>query len=443
MNKIIYLWKKSPPWLRLVVLAAIISSAVWRLIPSRAEDLPSFAAQSGEFVIDLNETGRLRAEKSVTISAPPIRLNLQITNLVTEGTVVEKGDFLIQFDTTEINQQIEDQDSEIELLKSNLLRTLAANESHLTGMLSSVENSRASYRLAQLRLDQMKFEADVRIEEGRLNLLQAELALKQAEGQVESQKLIDSADVRSAELKIHQSESDLEKTKRDKDKLTVCAPAPGLVVFKDIWRGGEMSRLQVGDTPWRGQALVELPDLLVMLVELTVNEVEVSKVKVGQVVEVKLDAYPEPTFHGEVIEVSALARSDENSSDVKVFDVKVRLKESDSVLKPGMSARAQIIIERLPDKVWIPIEAVIQKDDQPMVWGQISGGWKLRPVVLGSRNDSYVIIETGLSAGARVALVDPTSVTKEQVTSKPKAPSDKPAENSSPRPRRREARIRG
>jgi len=409
------LWHRTPRRLRLPILVVAAALLAWWIIPTGGPDLPTVKVMTGEFVVDLEETGRLRAENSVTITAPPVRMNLQIVYLAPEGTVVKGGDLLIQFDTTEIKQVIDDRLAELDIARANLTRSLAAMASHMAALESSVENSRASYRLAELRLDQMKFEADVRVEEGKLNLKQAEISLHRAEQQVEAQRLIDSADVRSLELKIRQAELDLDKTNRDLAKLTVHAPAPGLVVHKETWKGSEMSKVKVGDTPWRGMALIELPDLSVMMVETSISEVNVSKVAVEQEVEIKLDAYPEPTFHGKVVEVAVLASEDEGASDAKVFDVVVRIDESDPVLRPGMSATARIIVDRQPDRMWVPVEAVFDRGERMVVCETAGSGFKEREVILGARNDNYVVIESGLDPDATVSLVDPTLADQRQV----------------------------
>ena len=407
-------WRKLAFWQRIVILIGVLALIAWIAIPGSGSDLPTARVRTGAFVTDLKETGRLKAENSVTVTSPPVRITLQIVDLVPEGTVVEAGDLLIQFDTTELKQVIDDRLAELDIERANLTRSLAAMESHMASLKSALENSLASHRLAELSLDKMKFEADVRLEEGNLNLKQAEISLRQAEQQVKAQKQINSADIRTLELKIRQARIDLEKSYRDLAKMRILAPAPGLVVHKEIWKGGQMAKVKVGDTPWRGQALIELPDLSVMMVETTVSEIDISKVEVGQEVEVKLDAYPEPTFHGEVVDVAILASVEEGISEAKVFELLVRIRESDPLLRPGMSASARIIVDRIPDKMWVPIEAIFNHDGEKVVWEAVGSGFKRCAIVLGGRNDNFVIVESGLDEDAEVALVDPSIASEER-----------------------------
>ncbi len=401
--------QRLPIFVKAGIGAGILLSLVWIFWPNNQTSLPSSPVHSGEFVIDLKVPGKLTAENSVTITAPPARINLQIVDIIPEGTQVTDNDFLIQFDTTELRQQYDDQIAELDLARVNLNKAQASMTSHMASLVSSVESSRASYRLAELRLDQMKFEADVRVEEGRLSLKQAEISLKRSEEEIISQQMIDSADVRSLELKVKQAQFDIQKVRTDLDRLRLLAPRNGLVVYKEIWRGGEMSKVKIGDTPWRGAALIELPDLTVMNVETSVSEVDFAKVKPGLPVDVKLDAFPDPTFHGSVIDVALLARTEEGGSQAKVFDVTVRIDGEDPMLRPGMSATARIIIDKMENKLWVPIEAVFDLGGTMVVYAGDGGGFKERKVELGARNDNFVVIESGLNAGERVALVDPTA----------------------------------
>ncbi|MBM3326962.1 MAG: HlyD family efflux transporter periplasmic adaptor subunit [Calditrichaeota bacterium] len=399
-----------PRWAQAAAIIGVLAVIIWILWPSDVPNVPTAAAQSGEFIIDIKETGRLRAENSVFISAPPARSNLQIIGLVDEGTLVQKGDFLIQFDTTDVRQTIDDLSAELELARSNLDHSRASIASRMANLESSLENSRASYRLSELRLEQLKFEADVRVEEGKLQLQQAKISLEQAEREIEAQTQINQADIRSLELKVRQAEIDLEKARADLQKLTITAPQPGLVVYKETWRGGEMSKIKIGDTPWRGQTLIELPDLSVMMVEMAVSELDVGRVKAGLSVEVKLEAYPDPIFNGEIMNVAILTRAQTSAAaEARMFDVLVRIKESDPLLRPGMSASARIIIERIPDKIWVPIEAVFDKSEKMVVYEQSGSGFTPRTVKLGARNDNFVVMEEGLAPNARVALIDPNA----------------------------------
>ncbi len=390
----------------LVVVVAIIAILGGSSVPS---NIPTTSVQHGEFIISLTETGELRATNSVVVTSPTVRTNLQIIFLAEKGSVIAQGDTLIVFDGTELQQTINEKEADLEIALSNLEKNEASVASNMASLHAQLRTSQAGYRQAELRLQQMQFEADIVREEQELALEQAEINLEQAQERIEQQRIIDQAETVTLELRVQQARSELERARRDLGKLTILAPQPGLVVYKQIWKGGDYSEVRVGDTPWRGQALIELPDLSQMEVTTSVNEVDVSNVEVGLEANVVLDAFPEQVFTGEVTEISTLARIDEdNAAEIKVFDVTIRVNETDPVLRPGMTVATTIFIERIPDVMWIPLDAVFRKEGRNVAFRRSGGSFRETELELGRRNDNHIVIINGLSAEDQVCLIDPT-----------------------------------
>lgn len=297
--------------------------------------------------------------------------------------------------------------AELEIAYANLQKSQASMRSNVAQLEASVKSSKASYRQAELRLQQTQFEAEAVRETHQLELLQAEINLEQAKTRLEQQIKIDSAETRTLELRVEQAKGELESAKRDLQKLTLLAPQPGLVVYKKMWKGGGLSEVKVGDSPWRGLALIELPDLSQMEVITSVNEVDVAKVQVGQKATIVLDAFPDRQFEGKVIEVSNLARTDDESvGEVKVFDVVITITGQDPILKPGMTVSATIYVETIDDAIFIPIDCVFLEAERSVVY-RLGDGLRPTAVELGSRNDNYVVVKKGLTANEKISLVNP------------------------------------
>jgi len=167
-----------------------------------------------------------------------------------------------------------------------------------------------------------------------------------------------------------------------------------------------------------------------MQVKTMVNEVDVDKLKMGQKALIKLDALPEPVFHGAITSIATLGREKEGEKNVKVFDVILAIEEEDTRLKPGMSTTCEVIVETVPPPksetpgevsseplaetrpgdlpLYIPLDAVFEKDGQTVVYRLKDGKPEERPVKLGKKNDDYVIVEEGLGPEDRIALQNPT-----------------------------------
>ena len=398
-----------------VVLILVIFLFLIPTLFKQHSDYPAAEIKHGAFRIELTATGEISAAQSINISAPRVRTNLQIVKLVDEGTVVDSGDFLLQFDVNELQKEIDDRQSELEIAQANLEKSQASMEANMAQLISSLENSEASYQLAKLRLEQMAFEADVKVQEEKLRLRQAEISYTQSQSKIESQKKMDTAELTMLELKIKQAKAELEKSKTQLAQMTVTAPAPGLVVYQKIWKGSGMEKIKIGDTPWRGQSLIQLPDLSKMEVISEISEVEIGQIEKGQSVSIKLDAFPDPEFTGVVGDVASLAHEKEGQSEIKVFDVVVDINEMDPLLKPGMTAKAKILVKEIPDQTYVPIEAVFDKDNKKVVY-VLNGGVKTVEVVPKERNENFVVVEGELEAGQSVSLVDPQRPVKGEIS---------------------------
>lgn len=425
-------WSRCKKFLVAVLLLAAIAAAVvayQRLLTKEVSAVAAFPVKQGEFVISLSlGDGDLEAVKYEQITAPNVRGQLKITQLFPEGDVVDVGDLVIEFDKAEFEKRLTEAEQAHEAATAEREKTTANQGVEISRLESDILNRQAELRLAQLQVEKMEFESMIDKDEAGLRARQSELALAQSEKKLAAQRIVDKAEMRKRELEISQKQRDLDKAQKDLESLSMYAEKPGLVVYGKIWKGSRPEKIRVGDEPWGGMTLVTLPDLAVMQVKTVVNEVDVDKMEEGQPVLIDLDALPEPTFHGTITSIAALGHEKEGDKNVKVFDVLIEIEESDVRLKPGMSATCQVIIETIPPRppepapdqvqeediegvaypLYIPIDAVFEKSGKTLVYRMNGSQSEEQEVVLGKRNEDYVIVEEGLGPEDRVALRDPT-----------------------------------
>ncbi len=414
----------------LVVSAAVavLLLAMWWTLGSSSPDIATVPAERGEFIVSISSKGELKALHSQSVSVPrSIRSTVQIIAMAPEGSMVKKGDFLVQFDPTQARQKVEEKQNALDNALAELESRKAEIASTMAQLQSQLKTQQYSYEQARLRYEQMKYEAEARRREQEINLKKAELALKQAEEKIEAQKRINAADLEKAKLQVQRARLELQQAQRDLKSLTLVAPMDGLVVYKEIWGPSGIAKVKVGDTPWRGQELIEIPDLSQMQVKTSVNEVDVSRVSVGQQCIIHLDALPEPVFYGKVTQIATLATRKRNSN-VKEFEVMVLIDGSDPRLKPGMSATVEIITDRLENAVFVPLEAVFEKEGKTIVY--LADSHKPVEVKVGPKNQTSVVIESGLEPGQRICLRDPTLPLEEIGTEELKPIDKKPKRKS-------------
>jgi HlyD family secretion protein len=393
----------------------------------QSKSMATYTVHKGEFIINVTESGELKAASNFTVVAPRVYGKLQIVNLAPEGKTVQIGDMLVQFDQTEMSKKLTDKQNELSIAESDLRKVQADQLANNARLDADVDNNRISYELSKLNVEKMKFESESQQKQAELELERNKNVYDGSKQKIESQKIIDKSDLNKYTTKIKQIKADIEQAIREIDALTIKALVPGLVVYEFNWQTGK--KTSIGDNPWPGMSLLSLPDLSKIQVLTSVNEVDVSKVKTGQSVKIKLDAFPDRNFTGKVSSVATIGKSKDQSSGVKVFEVLIDIDGVDPILKPGMTTSNEIITETVNDVVYVPLESVFEKDNKTIVYRLISSNPTPVEVKIGNKNANYVIIEQGLTEGDRVTLSDPTLENTDEI--KPGKKDDKPKEMNS------------
>jgi len=214
-------------------------------------------------------------------------------------------------------------------------------------------------------------------------------------------------------------------------KARVTSPMNGVVISKGVELGETVTS---GVSSFNeGTVLFTVADLKSLLIRVNLNEVDIAKVHVGEPVRITLDAYPQKVFSGKVRFVAPAAKLVDK---IKVFEVEVALDELSDAYRTGMSANVEILGERRPHTISIPIEALQRKDGKPVAYrlkeklpaklmaaakeglsGRnkytwLSEHWKDYfepvPVTAGVATLERVEILSGLEANSQICLEDPT-----------------------------------
>ncbi len=366
--------------------------------------VPSAEAASGTFEVTLSVPGELKAVEETLILAPRFNGRLEIAWLAEQGQRVAKGERLVVFDRDELIAKLDQAETELELARTKIDQ----NESKLS---LAVDEARANIRRAELDLElagMRRTESDtvplVEREAARISETKAEMAIDAARSSEASVQLESRAETQLLELEVERRVREVQELEEQIENTVIVAPTDGVVLLQEKWDGP----WTVGSRPWSSAELISLPDLAAMKVVAQVHEVDSPRVAVGQKARVELDAFPGQILSGEVIATADLAvpRGDD---EIKYLEIEVSLEGEAGSLLPGMSTRVELVLDDEPDVVWVPIEAVSRDGDAAWVFTEGLTGWGTVPVTLGEANDTHVVV-TGIEAGTRVALVDPTAI---------------------------------
>jgi hypothetical protein len=185
----------------------------------------------------------------------------------------------------------------------------------------------------------------------------------------------------------------------------VVSPSKGIAILKENWMTGQ--KWQVGDQPYGGYPMIDLPDLSEMLAEVKINEVDISKITPDLKVEIKADAYSDTTYQGVVTTVANLAQNKDYKAKIKIFPVQIKIEGKPANLLPGLTVSCKIRIREIPDVLFVPVEAVIKSQGIEYVYVKSGSGYKRKDVKVGATNTDYAIITEGLSENDEITLSDP------------------------------------
>ena len=395
----------------IVALVGVIALFIFNKLTSVKDDRDMYAeVQKGYFEISVSGSGELMAENSLDIKAPEILrrgrdirgANIKIQDLIPEGTIVRKGDYIATLDRTEFDNTLKDERERLEQYRTNLEMKMLDTAVTLTSLRDDIRNQRHSVEEAEINLLNSKFEPPTTIRQAEINLDKQQRLLEQKE--------------RSYVLRVAQARRDIatqrmwlsriERRVRDYEEIlegfTVRAPSPGMVIYKKDRRG---TKIRTGSTinPFE-RVVATLPDLSTMLSKIYVSEIEISKVEPGQEAIVNVDAFPDKVYKGIVESVANIGEKLPNT-DSKVFEVVIKLEGSDPGLRPSMTTGNKIIIKTLTDVIYVFIETVhTESDGVTFVYTKN----KTRQVVVpGEANDRDIVIYKGLEEGDLVYIIQP------------------------------------
>jgi multidrug efflux pump subunit AcrA (membrane-fusion protein) len=400
-----------------LVVLVIIYLIVGREVSTGTADILA-DVKKGQFRVEVETTGELEAKNSIKINGPGALRNfgiwqITIQNIVDEGTVVKKGDWVASLDPSEFQNKYTAKQIELEKANSKFTQTQLDTTLQLRQSRDELINLKYGVEEKQIVLDQSKFEPPASQKQAEIELDKARRAYSQA---LENYKIKKNQNIE----KMREIAAELRKVQNEYNNMTetlasfeVTAPEPGMVIYQKDWDGKPIkagSQIQMWDP-----TVATLPDLSVMMSKTFVNEVDVRKVKPGQKVDIGLDAYPDKKLKGAVIRVANVGEQRPNS-DSKVFEVAVELEGTDPTLRPGMTTSNKIVAEAIDSVLFIPLECLHnQADSITYVFKKDGINTVKQEVVIGATNSNEAVIVKGLAQGDKVFLSFPPGREKDDV----------------------------
>ncbi len=398
-------------WIAVTAMLVITAGGVLTFARSWSEPaaMATYRVERSRFVHRIDTEGVLVAETATALTVPTAtREPMKIAWIARDGSRVEANEVVIRFDPTDMEKELFDGQSE---------RDKAANRTEQTRIQQStqLENLGRDASLASLQLehaqDFQSTDAEIysskEILESQIDEALATTRMQHAEEAQDIRAALGEVELDLLEIERRKAELTIQKAEAGLSELEVRAPHAGIFVLQRNWMGDVMS---IGQTAFPGQPIAEIPQLEVMKAQVFVLEADAGGVEVGTSATVVLDSHPGETVQASVRVVAAVAKRRTRWSPVQYFDVDLELTRTDpSKMKPGQRVRATLLLHDLDDVIAVPREAIFQDDDgNPFVYRRSGNGYDVAPVQLGSAALGRVVVDSGIEAGAVVALEDPS-----------------------------------
>ena len=305
----------------IVIILAIIGTAGAVFYANRPEKEPTvntLQVSRGDIIDGVGATGTLQAVTTVTVGT-------QVSGIVQEmyadfNSIVKKGQVVARLDPSILQTQVE---------------TAKAN---LNNALANLERQRVTVDDARQKLTRAR-ELHARQLTTKVDLENAELTVKTAEAQL-----------KSTESSIVQAKAAVNKAEVDLDHTVITAPIDGIVIKRSVDRGQTVAASMSAP-----ELFIIAADLTQMQVNASIDESDVGRMRPGQAVTFRVDAYPNETFHGSVKQVRLNPVTVQN---VVTYSTVIDVPNPELKLKPGMTAQVTIEIARRQNVLRIPAAAL-------------------------------------------------------------------------------------
>jgi HlyD family secretion protein len=327
----------------------------------------------------------------------------KIIRLVDEGTVVSEGDFLMEFDTSDIASRLRDETANFQRVQEERQKKRSDSDIQLKNLNLTLEQAKSDLEKLEVKLSsQADLVSGIEIEQIRIQRDAARTNVdfleKKLKYQAESGQL-DLQISRSNERHYRQRMDDLMDAM---DSYTVRAPVSGVVIYKRNWNN---EAREVGSDVSPMDAVMEIPDLSTIRAKLQIDEIDSGKIKDGQEANITVDSLQGRSFIGKIVEIGTILKQATSDRPQKINDAYVEFKNLDTKgLRPGMSLKAQIRVGQYPKAVVIPLSSIQERDGRSyvQVWQPQKKSFEWREIHLTTNDGLTAVVESGLNANEKI-----------------------------------------
>lgn len=381
--------RKSWLWSALAVL--LIAVLVYYYRAGQVLEVETVAVRKGNMLVSVTptETGTVDSDATAQIKA---EVAGRISELpVAEGARVKAGEVLARLESSELTARVALAGSMLDAARMRLESARISLPLERARTTAAVAEAQARYDDAKQRYEKkQKLSATRLISQGDMESAGAELATAQAVLETaranQDQVALQQRQIAIAAADVQQQEAALRVAQVNLDHSLIRAPIAGTVVELPI-KAGELMQ--------PGSVVARITRLDALYVKAQIDEVDLSRLQVGQQAEIQFDTQPAVKYAATLFEISPAVSVEKLKS--RNVAVKLRLTEPPPFLRPGMSADVEIIVANVDDVLLVPAQTVMAKNKEQFVYVLADGVVVKRLVEVGRSNWDAVEVVHGLN----------------------------------------------
>lgn len=377
-------------------------------------EVPTTRVKKGRVVVSVSARGELQGGNSEMLTAPMVGGgDLPITMLREPGELVEAGDVVVQFDTTQQDYNLREAQADLAEAQQQVIKAQADSEASDEETAYAVLSAESDVRQAELDLRKNPILPSIVRRQNELALDAAKDRLRQAQQDVRNKKTTFTAGIAIQKAAENKAKVMADLAQKNIDNMTLKAKTSGYVNVQQntnmnmMYWGMQLPPFQVGDSARSGMAVAQIPDLKNWEISANVGELDRGHLNPGQKVTVKVVALAGKEFHGAI---KSLGGTSGPPWD-RHFECRISLEQGSPELRPGMTSNLVITAETVDDALWLPFQALFESDGRTFVYLKSPNGFMPHDVTLVKRSESQVVLK-GVNEGDQVAMSNPDQTNK-------------------------------
>ncbi len=394
-----------------IVIVFVAGGAYWYFTSGKASanisDKDLIEAQRVDFPLTVSATGMLEATKSVSISPPQVRnqRRFKLTRMVDEGKSVSEGDFLMEFDTSDIARSMRDETANFQRVQEDRQNKRSNADLNLKNQKLSLEQAKSDLQKLQVKMSsQVDLLSGIEVEKTKIQLEASRKNVESMEKKIELQTKSSQLDLQITSSNENHYRRRMDDLLDAMDSYTVRAPVSGVVIYKRDWNNEAKT---VGSNIFGMDAVMEIPDLSTIRARIQVDEVDSGKLEVGQTANITVDAVRGQTYIGKVVSIGTILKQASFDRPQKTCDAYVEITEGDrKPLRPSMNLKAQILVGQYSKVVAIPLSSIQERDGRSFVqvWQPETKTFAWREIQLKTNDGVTAVVDSGLNANEKIRI---------------------------------------